>query len=250
MRAPALAALGIAAYAVFLVATLPASVALTAAQRADPGKFEVREASGSAWRGNAKVTLVTPSGPVAIDELAWRWRPSRLIAGRLAFHVAAGAPGIDAAYEGARSFTRWEVRDLQAKGTAQALSLLLPITAAWRPEGQLTLASPQLESDGRELKGNVSVEWRGAAVALSDVRPLGSYRADIQLEGPGARFRVATLQGPLTVTGQGNIAAPGRVTFAGEARPEPASAAALEPLLKLLGPARPDGARAIEWRAP
>jgi general secretion pathway protein N len=238
--------LGIAAYAVFLVATLPASVALTAAQRAQPGRFDVLESRGSAWNGSAKVAV----GTTTIERLQWRWKPARLIAGRLAFDITASAPGIEARYEGARSFTRWEVRDVNAKGSAQAMSLLLPLTAAWRPEGQLTLASPLLESDGRELRGDVSLEWRGAAVALSDVRPLGSYRADIALEGPGARFRVATLQGPLTVTGQGTLAAPGRIAFTGEARPEPTSAAALEPLLKLLGPARADGARAIEWRGP
>lgn len=246
MRAPALAVLGIAAYAVFLVATLPASVALEAVRRADPGKLEVRESSGSAWNGVATVT----AGGLAIERLEWHWKPSRLIAGRLAFDIKAAAPGIGASYEAARTITRWEVRDAQAKGTAQALALLLPVVAAWRPEGELTLASPQLESDGREMRGKLSLEWRNAAVALSDVRPLGSYRADVELDGANGKFRVATLRGPLTITGQGTVSAPGRVAFGGEARAEPASAAALEPLLKLLGPARPDGARAIEWRSP
>jgi hypothetical protein len=40
------------------------------------------------------------------------------------------------------------------------------------------------------------------------------------------------------------------VTFAGEARGEGAAAAALAPLLKLMGAPRADGAHAIDWRAP
>ena len=38
------------------------------------------------------------------------------------------------------------------------------------------------------------------------------------------------------------------MTFSGEARGEGANAAALEPLLNLMGPRRPDGARSIEVR--
>jgi hypothetical protein len=41
---------------------------------------------------------------------------------------------------------------------------------------------------------------------------------------------------------------PARITFNGEARAEAASAKALEPLLNILGPAKSDGARALEWQ--
>ena len=41
---------------------------------------------------------------------------------------------------------------------------------------------------------------------------------------------------------------PGAITFSGEARGQGANAAALEPLLNLMGPRRPDGARSIEVR--
>ena len=41
MRAPALAAIGIAAYALFLVATLPASVAPQSMRPANPGKLAI-----------------------------------------------------------------------------------------------------------------------------------------------------------------------------------------------------------------
>jgi general secretion pathway protein N len=242
--------LGIVGYAIFLAAQMPASALLAAAQRAEPGKFDVREAGGSAWRGNAKLTLHAPGGDVAIDRLEWRWRPARLLAGRMAFDVTAAASGLEAAYEGARSLTRWEVRDAKARASAAAVAALAPWIAPWRPEGEVTLTSPRLESDGRELRGAVRVEWKGAAVALSDVKPLGSYRADIDMQGPGAGVSVTTLDGPLRVSGKGTLAPPGRVTFAGEARGEGAAAAALAPLLKLMGAPRADGAHAIDWRAP
>ena len=248
MRWPALAAVGVAAYGAFLVATMPASFVLARAQAAQPGKFEVREASGTAWHGIAKVTLATPGGPVSVDRIEWHLRPAKLLAARIAFDIAAAAPGLEARYEGARALGGWEVRDLEARGDAPAMATLLPWLAPWRPEGKVTVTSPRLATDGVELRGEARVEWRGAAVSLSEVRPLGTYRADIAAEGHAGKVTVTTLEGPLRITGQGTLAPPTRFTFTGEARAEGPQAAALEPLLSRLGPARADGSRALEWR--
>jgi general secretion pathway protein N len=248
MRAPALAALGIAAYAAFLAATMPASFVLARAQDVQPGKFDVISAQGTAWHGTAKVSFNTPGGPLAIDKVEWRWRPTRLIAGRFAFEVGASATGMEARYEGARTFSRWEVRDLVARGDAAAMTTLLPWIAPWGPQGQVTIASPELSTDGAELRGQARVEWKAAAVAISEVKPLGSYRADIVAEGHAGRVTVSTLEGALSIAGQGTLTPPTRFAFSGEARAEASRAAALEPLLNLLGPARADGARTIAWR--
>ena len=94
----------------------------------------------------------------------------------------------------------------------------------------------------------VRLDVKGASTALSEVRPLGSYRADVVAEGAGARVNVATVEGPLRLSGQGRLEFPSRFAFTGEARGEGTNATALDPLLNLIGPARPDGARAIDWR--
>jgi general secretion pathway protein N len=80
------------------------------------------------------------------------------------------------------------------------------------------------------------------------VRPLGSWRAEAAGEGPAIRFSLATLKGPLRLSGKGTLPVPGRLSFTGEARAEPGRERDLEPLLDLIGPRRPDGARAIEVR--
>src|SRR5207253_3198560 len=103
MRAPALAAIGIAAYLVFLVAMLPASVVLASAQKAEPGKFDVTQASGTIWRGAARLAVNTPGGPVPIDRFEWRWLPARLFTGRLALDITASTTGLEAHYVGARA---------------------------------------------------------------------------------------------------------------------------------------------------
>ncbi|HUQ28152.1 MAG TPA: type II secretion system protein N [Usitatibacter sp.] len=248
MRIFWLAGLGAAAYALFLVGTMPASFLLAQARASQPGKFDVHEAQGSAWRGRARVTVHTPGGPVAVDDLSWRLLPTRLATGRVAFSIEARAAGLEARYEGGRSITRWDVRDLGVRGSAAAMVTLLPWLSPWRPEGEVTISSPRLDTDGQELRGEARVEWRGASVGLSDVRPLGSYRADIRAEGHAGSLKVTTLDGPLRITGQGMLTPPTRLDFTGEARAEGDAARALAPLLDLLGPARPDGARSIAWQ--
>jgi general secretion pathway protein N len=248
MRAPTLAIIGVAAYLGFLGASVPATYLLARAQAAQAGKFEVREASGTAWHGVAKVAFNSPGGPIAVDRLEWRWLPSRLLTGRFAFDVSAEGAGIAVRYEGARTFSLWEVRDLQARGDAGAMAALVPWIATWRPEGQVTIASPSLTTDGVELRGDARVEWKAASVALSEVRPLGTYRADIRAEGHAGKVTVSTLEGALRLSGQGTLTPPTRFAFTGEARAADGQAKALESLLDLMGPQRADGARDLNWR--
>ena len=249
MRPASLAALGIAAYAAFLVATLPARFAARHLEAAARGGLAIDGAQGTIWRGSARATVATPGGRVAFERVAWNWRPSRLAAGKLSFDIAAAAPGLEARFQGARTLSRWEATALEATASAAAVVAAVPWIGAWRPEGQVVATSPALSTDGRELRGQARIEWRGAAVALSEVRPLGSYRADIDANGPAAKISVATVEGALRLSGQGTLTLPARLEFDGEARAQGAQAAALAPLLDLLGPRRPDGARTLRWIA-
>jgi general secretion pathway protein N len=126
------------------------------------------------------------------------------------------------------------------------MPLFYPVVAAWRPEGTVQVNTQQVRWNEREMQGNVNVEWRDASVALSDVRPLGTYRLTAQGAGESVQLALSTIAGALTMSGKGEVKLPRGTTFSGEARGEAASAAALEPLLTLMGPRRADGARAIE----
>ena len=244
MRAPAIAALGIAAYLVFLAAMLPASFV---AARIDPSVAEASDIRGTAWKGSARVTLRTPQGPVALDRVEWRWLPLRLAAARLAYDVNASAPGLAARARVERGFGSTELRDLEARGDAASLSALAPGLGPWQPQGAISVTAPALSWDRDELRGEGRAEWRSAALALSQVRPLGSYRAELKAAGGPARVTLSTLEGPLRLTGDGTFTPRGRLAFTGEARGEGAAAASLEPLLDLLGPRRADGTRTLRW---
>jgi general secretion pathway protein N len=248
MRMRAIAALGIAAYVVFLVAAAPASFVAACMSAALPGRVTLTDTRGTLWAGSAHARVIAHGGPVFLDRLEWRLRPSRLAAGRLAFDIRGVARGLDAQLQVARGFSGWELRDVTARVEAAIITAFAPWIAAWRPEGTLMITSPAMDWDEREARGQLSLEWRNAAVSLSEVRPLGSYRLEARAEGGPARLTVATLDGALKVSGQGIFTPPSRLAFSGEARAEGEQTKALEPLLDLIGPRRPDGARALEIR--
>jgi len=246
MRPGSLAILGIAAYSVFLVATMPAR---WAAERAGArANVALHAVNGTIWNGDAQAVVGAGGGTFTLEHVRWRLVPVRLLQGSLAYEIHANGSGIKAAGEVGRKLSGWHVRDFIASADAALATAALPWMGPWRPEGNVTLEAASIDLDGASARGNAVVEWRDAASAMSEVKPLGTYRAEIAAEGPGANLRVTTVQGALRVAGQGRLEFPSRLTFTGEARGEGDKAKALEPLLNLIGPARPDGARAIDWR--
>ena len=247
MRPGSLAILGIAAYSTFLVATMPAR---WVAERSLPaeGRFALREVEGTIWRGSAKAAIGSMTGTLGVDRIEWRFLPSRLLQGRAAYDVATRGAGFEARGELGRKLAGWSLHGLSARADAAIATAILPWVSPWRPEGTLTAAAESLDLADQRLHGALRIDWTNAAVALSEVRPLGSYRAEVIADGAAARISVTSQGGALRVAGQGQLQLPSRLTFSGEARGEGPNAAALERLLDLMGPRRPDGARAIEWR--
>lgn len=240
--------LGAIAYAVFLLATLPAAVVAPWVASLSNGQASVSGASGTVWKGSGRVRVSAPGMSFALDEVRWTFWPSRLLAGRAAVSVEAQAGALKAVAEVARSPFAWRIDDLHAQGDASALPTLFPLASAWHPSGTMVAEAAHLTWDGRNATGSASAEWREAALALSAVRPLGSWRATAQGDGRSLKIDLATLAGPLRLAGKGTLALPGRLAFSGEARAEPGRESELKPLLDLIGPRRADGAHALEAR--
>jgi general secretion pathway protein N len=251
-RALAFGALGAAAYAVFLAATAPASLVAYHLNDHFGAVVRLSDAKGTVWSGTARA-LVAAGGaaPIVVDDVHWNWQAARLPAGEISFAAAAEARELSVRLETARGFSGLEARKVTARLDAARLPAFAPLAAPWQPGGTIALSAPRILWNGRALAGEAQLEWRGATAAISDVSPLGSWRAAVRAspEG-GVRFTVSTLEGPLAVKGSGTFHPPARLAFSGEARGEGERAAALAPLLALLGPRRPDGAHAIQWASP
>lgn len=241
--------LGIAAYAAFLVATIPASLVAARVAAASGGAVEITDPQGTLWSGSARAAFLAPAGHVALDRVAWRIAPARLAAGNLAFNVTAEARGLDAKLTIGRGFSSWVLGSVEARIDASLAAMFAPLFAAAHPGGTFIVASPGLQlSDDGTARGKADVAWNDAALSLSDVKPLGTYSLVATADGGPTAFTVATRNGPLQLSGHGTFAPPSRVAFTGEARGEGDQARELESLLDLMGPRRTGGARALEIR--
>src|SRR5258708_26877183 len=196
MRTRTIAVLGVGAFLFFLAATVPARFVAAEVQGRSAGGVEFLETDGTLWNGSAKARIATPGGPFTLERIEWHFLPARLAAGRLAFDVSASGKGVDANAQVARAFSGWELASLKAAIQASTITAVLPLAAAWRPEGRIEIISPRLAWNEREARGAASAQWRDAAVALTDVRPLGAYRLGAAAAGGTPRIALAPLSVP------------------------------------------------------
>ncbi|WP_343636614.1 type II secretion system protein N [Roseateles sp.] len=213
---------------------------------------------GSLWNGSARVILSAGPGSAEASELperlGWALRPAWIDGGpgaRLTLAqdccIKPASPvtarlGLDrltvrlpdATPE--QPWIRWPAGWLTGLGTPWN-------TVA--PQGLIAISAQGFVFDGRGKAVNVSgvaqVELRDFSSRLAQVTPLGSYRMSLVGGGQAPQLILMTQQGPLQLSGQGNLGA--RPQFRGEATAAPGSEAALANLLNIIG--RREGARSI-----
>ena len=114
-----------------------------------------------------------------------------------------------------------------------------------RPGGDLDVSWSALHLAAREVTGHTDLAWTDARSVLSPVVPLGSFR--LTLDGRGGRTEIllATLRGPLQLTGRGS-ADVRKVKFTGTADAAPEFRPGLGALLSVLGRRAGDKA-VLDW---
>jgi hypothetical protein len=233
MRRRTLFATLCAGYVVFLLATAPAWIAAEAIATSSAAQFNTVE--GSVWNGAAALRI----HDVALERIAWRFQPQRLFLGEWAYALRID----DAIGNGeaivARGFSGWRIHDLNAllhaPAAARAAARFIPLAAAAAPEGKIRITAGDIALDARHAAGQIGAQWQDAALAFSDIRPLGDYQADIVLQGDGATFSIKTLKGVLRVAGRGSFQPPQQWIFNGEATAAPDMLPHLQALLTMLG---------------
>lgn len=220
--------------------------------RASSDRLQLHQAQGSVWNGSARLQLSAGTGSTGATALP----------GRLQWTVRPRWNGLQLALEAPCCLdTPWEwqlrfgLQGLQLQATDLApgsshfpAAMLTGLGTPWntvRPQGTLALHSRSLQVELNNttwsLQGMATLDALGMRTALSTLEPLGSYRLVLE-GGPSPQLALSTLDGKLLLSGQGQLAQ-GRWRFAGEARSDAASQAALGNLLNIIG--RREGARSV-----
>ena len=246
----------------------PAQWLAAAVASASEGRFQLADAQGSLWSGDA--VLLLTAGPGA--------REASALPGRLGWRIAPTGAGLKVVLQHACCLNgevgltlsvglgRWSARLDPAQpnpGAADAAAaaawigqwpaaLLMGLGTPWntlQPGGLLRLSGQNLSVEGARgrlaLNGQVDVELQGFSSRLSTLPLLGSYRLSItgEPDRPGsARVALSTLEGALQLQGSGSIG-PSGLRLRGEATAREADQPALNNLLNIIG--RRDGARSL-----
>ena len=132
---------------------------------------------------------------------------------------------------------QWTLADQQSAWPSEWLSGLGTPWNTIRLQGQLLLRSEAVAvhyNAGRwQLDGRLTLDALDMASRLSTLRPMGSYR--LQVQGGGVpTIDLQTLQGSLQLRGQGQWTG-GKLRFEGEAQAAPERQEALANLLNIIG---------------
>jgi general secretion pathway protein N len=250
-RWPLLAAIGVALYAGFLLASAPAASMAWGLERLTQGAASLQQAHGSLWRGRAAALVVKREGgaPVQLRGLSWELLPSQLFFGRLAAALTLEDDRVRGAATVDWRPHRLRVANAAFTVSAAAIPAFFPAAQLARPAGEVKLRTAALTWSKGAVGGQAQIDWDDASSALSAVKPLGTYRVLLKGEGHGAQLELRTLKGALQIEGRGGWAAGSEPLFSGTARAEPARAAELRELLKLLGSEDQNGAFRLRWGA-
>lgn len=234
--------LGLATAAVMVVAMLPAAWIAERVATQTQGRVLLADASGSLWRGSATLALSAGAGSqtatVLPGRLQWTLAFWPLLAGTARAVVthseAMATPVAISATPGG-----WTV---QSGAIRLPASLLEGIGAPFntlRPDGLMradwsTLQGRFSGRDSNGMRGHVTLRVEQVSSAVSRLRPLGSYRAEIDWSGAGGgKLQLSTIAGPLHLEGSGTLGRQAR--FEGTAHAEPEAETQLTSLLSLLG---------------
>lgn len=244
---------GLTSVVLVVFASAPAQWVAGAIESATRGKVQIADAQGSAWSGSGVIVLADGPGPdaqrVALPErLRWRVALLPLLAGQAAIsleHAAALARPLELRIPLAGGASHLGATTLRLPA-----SLLTGLGAPFntlRPGGLIELEWDGLVIDSQGVRGAWRADWRDASSRLTTVAPMGHYRLSGDGLVPGAKLQLATLAGPLELSGNGTIDDGGRLRFSGRAEPAPGTDPAIRTqlggLISMLGQRSGNGAQ-------
>lgn len=189
------------AYVICLVATIPAEIGASVIAQRSAGRLILLGTKGSVWNGSAREAWIV-SGPTraVIRDIRWRVSPFSLLRLRLVGDIS-----VEGSSQATVIVTRSAVRmkDVALELPANAVGVMVPALALWDPGGTLTVKTAFFYVGNDHAEGSAYLVWRALSTPLSRVNPLGDYSATFTGSARGTEFRIATLTGPMQLTGAG-----------------------------------------------
>jgi general secretion pathway protein N len=233
-------------YLGFVLVTLPASALSWTLARFSTGTIVLEQPRGTVWSGTGVLRLASP--PVS-PTVRWEFLPSRLLRAAVAVRIEAQNDHTQLQAELRRDFWGWSAHDLKVALPAELVPTLLPAARLLAPQGDIRVTADTLRFEPGTLNGTAEVVWANAGTEMMNLQALGQYRIALEGRGPEVHVRANTESGDLDITAEGvwKAFSDGSLHVQGTASAR-GRQQELEPLLRTIGPPRPDGARSFNVR--
>lgn len=224
-------AAGCLAYLLALAALLPASWLARQIEVASRNSVVLREPAGTVWSGGGRLYVRERAGTLLdIGALRWTSTPAKALTGKLAIELSLG---------GAASTARIEISPfsvsifgLNLELPGRTIASFAPPLEALGPQGNLLIRTDSLRFDGDSVFGLASIEWRPVRLARAPGLDLGSHVARLRGGGSRVDIELASLGGPLRLSGTGMWTRDRGLLATGAADHDEGTAAALGPFLQ------------------
>ena len=238
-------AVGLAAYAIALIATAPAALLDAGLQRASQGSLRLAEAQGTLWSGSGQIEMRDKGGRAGVaSSLSWRVVPESMLRGHLVCEVEFGHAV--RRFPVTLSLSRIELANADLSLPATVLGMGVAKLAPLGLTGEVRILVANLSIARNSVMGNATLQWHAAGSALTPVSPLGDYELRMDGEGRTVNANLRTIEGPLRLDGKGSWTHGARPVFLGMASVPPQHQQQLAPLLRLIAVER--GAGSFELR--
>ncbi len=235
---------------------LPAAWLVDVVEKQTAGRLTLGDPQGSIWHGSAFIGGAPgrndPVTPLLPGRFTWQLSPMVLL-GQVQMRLENPA-ALSAPVQITGGWSDWQVSAGSITQPAERLAGLGAPLNTLRPSGEMRLKwdTLNLQRQGQQvdLRGKTTLELNDIGSAVSSIKPLGTYQLTMQWEGQQAQMVLATVKGPLLLSGKGQMQN-GHVDFSGNAQAAKGEEENLATLLNLLGQRRTAGDKniiALEFR--
>jgi len=243
--------LGILLYAIFLLATAPASWMAKLLTSTSRGILLVEQPRGGFWNGEARLVFSPPGAPpVRAGKLSWDIQGLWLILGQVRAKLQVSGAGVDGTATAAAAPYGYSLRDLDLRMAADDVSTFIPVASLLGPQGTLRLRASVLDLGSSGVEGNAELVWENALLRPAGNAVLGDYRFGLNGHGKSVTLKLETLRGTLDASGQGEWRGEtGMLNFNGALKPR-VRTPQMDSMLTLVGEDRGNGERLLAYNGP
>jgi len=236
--------LGVLAYIIFSVATVPAARAYPLL-KSSIAPLALYDLDGTLWSGRAGTADL---GAYRLGSLSWQAHPWKMLLGRLEFAWTAAKDTAQGSGVATRSLTgKIHFSETNASVPVAELSALLPFFPL-KPEGVLRIELSKIQIDDNIIvAADGTLDWENAAFLTPQPVKLGGLALTLATDDGGVKGTLLDKGGALQAQGVLRLKPDGSYQFTGTLASRDPQQPQIQQSLAFLGKPLPDGKVAVSW---